>query len=532
MALIRNFSPAVSMKSTVTSPTTTPTQSGTDPWRQSIESSLSTLAGQLDSLLESYGISREPESTSSASTPAAPSSTAEPVTATPPAASPVPATTSTPPIASTTIAAPLQVVAEAPSPLASPTPEPVVPTASSPCHLLPSPGMVPATEPSATTGLSLSSTDELMQAKLMIVDDEEVNILTVRHHLHKEGYQNFVFTTDPRDALGILRQEKPDVLLLDIKMPHVSGLDILRARSLDKTLHHLPVIILTATADPATKRQALEMGAYDFLTKPVDPNELMPRVRNALLVKRHFDQVASEAARLDELVQRRTAELEQSRQQLILSLARAAEHRDNDTGNHVIRVGCYAGIIARELGWTESQAELLEQAAQLHDVGKIGVPDAILFKPGRLDANEIEIIKKHCAAGKSIIDPYSEREAQILRGHARIGGNILHVRGSPLLMLASRIAQTHHECWDGSGYPLGLAGDDIPVEGRITSVADVFDALSSKRPYKEAFPREKCFRILEEGRGTKFDPRVLDAFFRRSAEIVDVQLRLMDAAPR
>ncbi|MCA9059760.1 MAG: HD domain-containing protein, partial [Planctomycetaceae bacterium] len=227
-------------------------------------------------------------------------------------------------------------------------------------------------------------------------------------------------------------------------------------------------------------------------------------------------------------VERRTRELEATRQQLILCLARAAEHRDNDTGNHVIRVGRYAALIAQQLGYPAERLEMLEQAAQLHDVGKIGVPDSILFKPGRLDPDEYGLMKRHCALGKQIIEPISEKEWAILKAHTRIGESMLHVRSSSLLMLAARIAQTHHERWDGRGYPLGLKGEDIPLEGRIVAVADVFDALSSKRPYKDPMPREQCFSILQEGRGSQFDPMVVDAFFECSEQIIETQIDLMD----
>jgi len=199
-------------------------------------------------------------------------------------------------------------------------------------------------------------------AKIMIVDDEPLNVMTFRQHLKMEGYENFVTTSNAREALHLLRNERPDVLLLDIRMPEISGLDILRVVGLDPILQHIPVLILTAASDPGTRKQALELGASDFLQKPIDPNELLPRVRNAVVIKKHFDMVSGEATRLEQQVERRTRQLEATRQQLILCLARAAEHRDNDTGNHVIRVGRYTAIIAHQMGYPETRLEMLEQA--------------------------------------------------------------------------------------------------------------------------------------------------------------------------
>ena len=363
---------------------------------------------------------------------------------------------------------------------------------------------------------------------IMIVDDEEVNVLTVRQHLVRAGYDNFVTTTDSCEAVQLAAEKRPDLILLDIHMPKVNGLQILNELANNPWLKNIPVVILTAASDPKIKQVALELGANDFLTKPVDPNELAPRVRNALVLKAHFDQLASQKNDLEQIVKKRTDELYQSRQQLILSLARAAEHRDNETGNHVLRVGCYAGVIAKQMGWANADIEMLQQAAQLHDVGKIGVPDQILLKPGKLDAQEYALMRTHCAMGKDIIAPFAAGDLEVYQSHTEIGENILHVHNSPLMTMATRVAQTHHEHWDGSGYPIGLAGEDIPIEGRITSVADVFDALSSKRAYKDPFPRQKCFDILEKARGTQFDPDVVDAFFACSAKIVEIQIALMD----
>lgn len=365
-------------------------------------------------------------------------------------------------------------------------------------------------------------------SRIVIIDDEAQHIRNLKHLLQEAGYSNLATTSDPTDAVELLREEKPDLILLDIVMPEVSGIDILHVISLDQLLQHVPVVVMTETSDRDIKNVCLELGVSDFLAKPVDPTELLPRVRNMLLNKLYRDQQASHAEWLEEQVRKRTAELAASREEVVHCLARAGEFRDDDTGHHVVRVGKYVGVIAREMGFSQSRIEILELAAQLHDIGKIGIPDAILHKPGKLDPEQYSVMKTHCGIGKEIIQPLSQQEVATLRAHAKLGASMLHVPSSPLLMLAARIAQTHHEWWDGRGYPLGLKGEDIPVEGRMTAVADVYDALSTKRSYKEAFPREKCFTILEEGRGTHFDPKVLDAFFRRSDDIVSIQLDYMD----
>jgi putative two-component system response regulator len=229
--------------------------------------------------------------------------------------------------------------------------------------------------------------------------------------------------------------------------------------------------------------------------------------------------LASYSARLEHEVRLRTRELEAARLEAIHCLARAAEFRDDDTGKHVIRVGGYAAIIARHLGFNKQRVEILELAAQLHDVGKIGVPDAILLKPGKLDEHEFALMREHCAYGETITQPFRETCPEILRRHTEMGAGIIGMPSSPIMQLAAKIALTHHERWDGSGYPAGLSGEEIPIEGRITAVADVYDALSSVRPYKKAFPEEKCLAIISENRGSHFDPQVVDAFFARIEDI-------------
>jgi cyclic di-GMP phosphodiesterase len=368
----------------------------------------------------------------------------------------------------------------------------------------------------------------LKQSKVMIVDDEAINIKILRRLLELEGFSDFVTTSDAPTALSLIRQEQPDVVLLDLMMPYVSGLDILAEIRADEEICFIPVVILTAVTDRETRVRAVELGATDFLNKPVDASELLPRVRNVLVVKSYQDHLRHHSDDLEAAVRQRTAELENSRRDLVHCLARAAEYRDDDTGQHVLRVGRYTRLIAEALGLQEELIEMLEQAALLHDIGKIGIPDAVLLKPGRLTEDEFSLMQKHPGFGKRILSSCSSDEEVVLKRHAEVGAHILEVGSSRLLDLARTIALTHHERWDGTGYPLGLKGADIPLVGRITAVADVFDALSSRRSYKKAFPLDECFQIMQESRGSQFDPEVLDAFLSVRDKVVGVQIHYAD----
>jgi putative two-component system response regulator len=245
-------------------------------------------------------------------------------------------------------------------------------------------------------------------------------------------------------------------------------------------------------------------------------------------VKEYQDRLRNYSQDLEAAVQQRTAELEMSRRDLVHCLARAAEYRDDDTGQHVLRVGRYARLIAEALKIDPAIVDVLEQAALLHDIGKIGIPDSVLLKPGRLTDEEFVMMQKHAGFGKRILTSCSLDEERTLRRHAEVGAHILEVGSSNILDMARTIALTHHERWDGTGYPLGLKGDDIPLVGRIVAVADVFDALSSRRAYKKAFPLEQCFSVMQEGRGSHFDPNVLDAFMVIRDQVVAVQLQYAD----
>lgn len=388
--------------------------------------------------------------------------------------------------------------------------------------------------PSLTAGTAASpssdelSTSRVQRAKIMIVDDESMNIKILRRLLELEGFTRFVTTGDAPTAVSLIRQEQPDIVLLDLMMPYVSGLEILTEVRADDSIAFVPIVILTAVTDRETRVRAVELGATDFLNKPVDASELLPRVRNLLVVKAYQDQLRQYNNNLEAAVRQRTAELENSRRDLIHCLARAAEYRDDDTGQHVLRVGRYARLIAEAMELPESIVDTLEQAALLHDIGKIGIPDSVLLKPGRLTEDEFELMQKHPGFGKRILTSFSSNEEKTLRRHAEVGAHILEVGSSELLDVSRTIALTHHERWDGSGYPLGLKGTDIPLVGRIVAVADVFDALSSRRSYKQAFPLDECFRIMQESRDNHFDPEVLDAFLSVRDRVVQVQLAFAD----
>ena len=365
--------------------------------------------------------------------------------------------------------------------------------------------------------------DALRSRKIMIIDDEPLVIRVVKRFLAGEGFTNFVTVEDSRNAMETIERESPDVVLLDIMMPNVTGLDILRQRQKDQNLMLVPFIILSATSENQVKREALSFGATDFLSKPVDASDLTVRVQNSLMVKSHHDHIANYATELENQVRARTKQIALSREQIIHCLARAAEYRDNETGEHVIRVGKVCAVIADELGFGANYCRQIELAAQLHDVGKIGIPDSVLLNPGKLNKAEFEVMKKHCSLGCQIMEPLAENDTPRVSQHANVGNFIVQDVDSPMLELAAIIARTHHEKWDGSGYPAGLKGDQIPIEGRICCCADVFDALSSERPYKPKFPLQKCLEIMISERGTRFDPVVLDAFLNRLKEIDQIR---------
>jgi putative two-component system response regulator len=369
-------------------------------------------------------------------------------------------------------------------------------------------------------GIASDVRDSLTDATVMMIDDEPANNAVAQLHLKEVGFTRFIACSKPREAIETMMAKQPDVLLLDLIMPELSGFEILTKMDKDPSLKRIPVIILTSAENAEAKLKALKMGAADYLSKPVEAAELAFRLKNILTMKMYHDQLAKQTALLEQEVRLRTNETKAAQQQVLLSLASAGEFRDEDTGMHVVRVGRYSGILARYLGASEEWVRMIEQAAPLHDVGKIGIPDSILLKPGPLSAREFDVMKQHGIIGTQIISAAARKRLAV-----RVDELAEEVE-SPIMRMAAVIAETHHEQWDGSGYPRGLKGEEIAPEGRIVAVADVYDALSNSRPYKEALPSEQCFEIIRQGRGTGFDPRVVDAFFSTADEIMTVQREL------
>ena len=321
-------------------------------------------------------------------------------------------------------------------------------------------------------------------ARILIVDDEPVNLLLLEQILENQGYSNFVSTTNPQQVFTLFAEAEPDLILLDLMMPGMSGFEVMERLSyLIPEETFLPILILTADATAEAKRKALSGEATDFLTKPFDHTEVVLRIRNLLATRLLH-------CTLDERVRERTAQLSESQIEVLNRLARAAEFRDDDTGQHTLRVGQTAALLAQRLGCTEEQVDLIRQAAPLHDVGKIGISDLILLKPGKLTDEEFATMKTHASIGAALLS----------------GGN------SELVQIAERIASTHHERWDGRGYPQGISGESIPIEGRILAIADVFDALTHERPYKNAWPVEEAVAEIARQSGSQFDPQVVEAF--------------------
>lgn len=323
--------------------------------------------------------------------------------------------------------------------------------------------------------------------KILVVNDEPTNLQVLRQIL--QGDYRLLFARDGEKALQLAADERPHLILLDVMMPGLNGLETCRRLKSATTTRAIPVIFVTALSEASDESAGFDAGAVDYITKPVSPAVVRARVRTHLSL-----------VRVDEL--------QQTRLQIIQCLGRAAEYRDNETGLHVVRMSHYSRILALAAGLGEARAEEIMNAAPMHDIGKIGIPDAVLLKAGPLD----------------------ETERIIMQEHVRMGAEILGEHDSPLLRMARSIALAHHEKYDGSGYPAGLAGEAIPIEARIVAIADVFDALTSVRPYKKAWPVDDAIALLQREKGRHFDPVLVDLFIDRLAAILEIRERYAEEA--
>lgn len=356
------------------------------------------------------------------------------------------------------------------------------------------------------------------EATVLVVDDTPEN-LTLLNALLKDKYRVKI-ATGGKKALAMAKDSPPDLVLMDVMMPDMDGYEACRLFKEDPRLADVPVIFLSALGEIEDEKQGFVAGAVDYITKPLSPSILMARIRTHLSLKKANDALKGQSLELEGAVKERTRELERTREVTILAMASLAEARDNETGNHLHRTSRYVNMLAqwlraksvRGVDLDEERIALLTRSAPLHDIGKVGIPDAILLKPGKLTFEEFEIMKTHAAIGR---DAIAKAEAQMAGDASFLG-------------VAKEIAGSHHEKWDGSGYPEGLAGEAIPLSARLMAVADVYDALISKRVYKDAFPREEAEKIILEGAGKHFDPEIIRAFVELRDDFWDVAQKLKD----
>ena len=327
---------------------------------------------------------------------------------------------------------------------------------------------------------------------VLVVDDEPANIDILLGIL--SPYYHVKVAPSGAIALKIVQQFTPDLILLDIMMPEMDGFEVCKQLKTDRLLSQIPVIFVTALTQGENEEKGFKLGAVDYITKPVSPSITLARV------KTHIS-LAQQMRTTENLVAKRTEELSKSQQSAITMLATAGHYNDTDTGHHIWRMAAYSKCLAIAWGWSYEDACLLAQAAPMHDTGKIGIPDAILKAPRRLINSEMEV----------------------MRTHAQIGHKILSQCDTPLFALAAEIALCHHEKWNGTGYPEGLAGEDIPESARIVAIADVFDALTMKRPYKKAWSDDEAFEHLREGAGKHFDPKLVECFISIKNEILETK---------
>ena len=358
--------------------------------------------------------------------------------------------------------------------------------------------------------------------KILVIDDEEMLRSTFRAYLEDYDYE-VITAGDGAEGLEIFHTEKPDVLLVDLNMPRIDGFGVLKV--VHEKSPDTPIIVISGIGIVNDAIRAIRLGAWDYLTKPiVDLDILAHTLEKAFERERLIRENREYKRELEEKVKRRTLQLQyanrslqRTQQEIVRVLGRAGEYRDNETGKHVIRVSKYCKMMAQMIGLSETQIDLIERTSPLHDIGKIGIPDSILLKPGPLDREEWEIMQKHCEYGFHILSASRSATYDALDHEKNTE------EAEALLKMARKIALYHHEKWDGSGYPNGLKEDEIPIEARITAIADIYDALGSDRSYKKAFAEEKCQSIVRDLSGSHLDPSIVAAFFQSIDEILSIK---------
>lgn len=370
---------------------------------------------------------------------------------------------------------------------------------------------------------------DLRKKRILFVDDENNVLEGLRRMLHSQrGEWEMGFVCSVDEALERLEETCFDAIVSDIKMPEKDGFELLALLHKSEITRNIPVIIVTGCNESDMKRRALDMGATDLLNKPVCREDLLARLHSVLRLKSYQDELNNQNKLLEQRVRERTVELENSRLDIVWRLGKVAEFRDEETGNHVIRVGWYCKIIAESLGMGEDFVEKLFITSPLHDIGKVGIPDEVLLKQGSLNHEEWEIMKQHCEIGSEIFN----QDYGGMKSFLAWGGKHAQQRhkkvDNPLYKMAASITMTHHEKWDGTGYPKGLTGSDILLESRIVAISDVYDALCSERPYKPAYSENKAMDILSKEVGLHFDPDVYKAFENSLEEIRSVKVQFAD----
>lgn len=373
-----------------------------------------------------------------------------------------------------------------------------------------------------------------VKKQILFVDDEPNFHAGLRRMLHdRRDVWEMRFAVSVDEAVAVAGEVELDVIVSDVRMPGKDGFDLLRLFARWERTEDVPVVILTGNAEDGLKRRALELGAADLLNKPVTREDLVARLNSVLRMKGYQDELKAQNAVLDLRVRERTFELESSRLDILFRLSKAAEYRDEETGNHVLRVGRYCAALAARLGLGDEFVERILLTAPLHDVGKIGIPDHVLLKRGAFDREEWAVMQTHCEIGAAILlnPPQGLHAFLSWRPHAAELARLADLlkQENPILAMASTIARAHHEKWNGEGYPRGLRGETIPLEARIAALADVYDALRSDRPYKEAFDEERTVETLRRGAGVHFDPALVEAFEAVAAEFDAIRNEFADA---